>query len=163
MDKHNLFLTQPLYRLVRLDWLCIMLVLAVLVAVNWQQVNWLRFWVMFWVIDAVGTVPGFYYYFRNRHRTHGVVPNWCVVAYNTCHSFATTTLVLAGWYYLSGPEWAMLGMPIHLAGDRGVFGNIYKNFGVQFEASGPHEGFRRFLERFASERGSTPARETVHT
>jgi hypothetical protein len=39
--------------------------------------------------------------------------------------------VLAG-----GPEWAMLAVPIHLSGDRGLFGNVYKPVSLPFEPEG---------------------------
>jgi hypothetical protein len=40
---------------------------------------------------------------------------------------------LAIWAWLSGPEWAMLAVPLHLSIDRGVFGNIFKPVALPFE------------------------------
>ena len=36
-----------------------------------------------------------------------------------------------------GLEWAMLAIPLHLAGDRGIFGNGFKPFALPFEE--PHQ------------------------
>ena len=33
------------------------------------------------------------------------------------------------------PEWALLALPLHLFGDRALFGNFYKSFGIEFEPS----------------------------
>jgi hypothetical protein len=41
----------------------------------------------------------------------------------------------------------MLAFPLHLAGDRSIFGNIYKPFGTAFEPV-RHEAFRRFEREY---------------
>jgi hypothetical protein len=41
-------------------------------------------------------------------------------------------------------------MPIHLAGDRSVFGNIYKPLGTAFEPV-LHPAFQRFIREFDAE------------
>ena len=47
--------------------------------------------------------------------------------YNATHNFVTAAVVAAAWAVAAGgPEWAMLALPLHLAGDRGVFGNGFK-------------------------------------
>ena len=42
-----------------------------------------------------------------------------------------------------GPEWALLALPIHLFGDRAIFGNFLKPFGLSFEPS-THPLYREF-------------------
>jgi len=135
MDANNTYFTRKSYSAMRADWLCIMF--ALLAAVVWfrQEINWLLFFVMFWYIDVIGTAPGLYLQWKNARagRRNASVPNWAVAGYNICHSFVTQGIVIAVWYLISGFEWTMLAMPLHLAADRGVFGNIYKNYNEAFE------------------------------
>jgi hypothetical protein len=44
-------------------------------------------------------------------------------------------LIIGIWaFFLGGQlEWAMLAFPIHLSGDRGIFGNVYKPLSLPFE------------------------------
>ena len=42
-----------------------------------------------------------------------------------------------------GPEWALLMLPIHLCGDRAIFGNFLKPFSVPFEPT-PVPAFQEF-------------------
>lgn len=156
MDKYNRFFSQSIYRLIRLDWLCIMTALIITVAVHWREVNWWRFTIMFWIIDFIGTVPGMYIYHRYTKNSGGDVPRWCFHAYNFCHSFVTVSAVTLVWYLLAGLEWAMLAMPMHLAADRSIFGNIYKNLGLKFEPE-PNEGFARFSQEFERSQTATTA------
>lgn len=144
MDKFNMFFTRTLYNMVRVDWLCIMIALMVAVAVNWKEVDWALFMVMFWIIDLIGTAPAMYIdYVNKRDGKTEDVPRWCVVSYNVCHSFLTTSIVILIWYFVGGVEWAMLAMPMHLAADRGIFGNIYRSFGLRFQPD-PNEAFQAF-------------------
>ena len=70
MDKFNMFFTRTLYNMVRLDWLCIMTILIVAVAVNWREVDWARFIIMFWIIYIIGTAPAMYFDYRNKREGH---------------------------------------------------------------------------------------------
>jgi hypothetical protein len=45
----------------------------------------------------------------------------------------TQSAVVGLWMLLVRPEWALLAIPFHLFGDRGVFGNFLKPFGLPFE------------------------------
>ena len=144
MDKNNRFFTPTLYRMIRIDWVVIIIALSLTVALHWREVNWWRFWIMFWMIDIIGTAPGMY--FEKRHPDRPV-PQWCIVAYNVCHSFLTIAIVTTVWYLIGGLEWAMLGMPIHIAADRCVFGNIYKHLDYKFDPD-PSPLFQRFTQEF---------------
>lgn len=140
MDKHNRFFTPMLYRLVRMDWAIIMVALMAISAAHWREINWWLFLAMFWWIDLLGTLPGSYVQGK---RAHQPAPEWSIVLYNVCHSFTTVAVVTVAWYLLYGPAWEMLAMPMHLAADRSVFGNIYKRFGFAFEPPA-HPAFLRF-------------------
>lgn len=148
MDKVNLFFTPTTYRLVRLDWAIILGILVALVVVNWREVNWWRFVVAFLWSDLIGTFPGLYVYYARRKGDHRRIPPAYHVLYNLGHSFAGIGVVALGWYLVTGSwEWAMLAMPIHLAGDRSVFGNIYKPLGTAFEPV-LHPAFQRFVQEY---------------
>jgi len=69
------------------------------------------------------------------------------------HSLVTAAAIAGLWALLIGPEWALLALPIHLFGDRGVFGNSLKPFGVPFE---PHRvpAFTRFEKEYAAGRSA---------
>ena len=50
------------------------------------------------------------------------------------HSFLFCAGVLGLWFAVLGDvEWAMLALPVHLLGDRGLFGNTYKPSSLPFE------------------------------
>jgi hypothetical protein len=61
------------------------------------------------------------------------LPRRYYVLYNTMHSLVTAGIVAGLWCWLVGPEWALLALPLHLFGDRALFGNFYKSFGIEFE------------------------------
>ncbi|HEU5321357.1 MAG TPA: hypothetical protein VFX28_11165 [Methylomirabilota bacterium] len=151
MDAKNLFHTRATYTLERLDYLVALAVLATLTLVHADVVRWGAFAAAFALIDVVGYVPGLLW-----HVTHPAgrrcIPRVFHVLYNTAHSFSVNAAGVALWYLLEGRlEWAMLAMPIHLCGDRSLFGNIYKPFGLAFEPV-RHPAFDRFLAEFETAR-----------
>ncbi len=148
MDKHNLFFTPTTYGFLRLDHLVMLAALSGLVVAHWSEVNWPLFVAAFLWSDVVGTFPGLYWYYARGSGNRRRIPTLFYLLYNIGHSFASIGVVAVGWYLLVGGwEWAMLAMPIHLMGDRSIFGNFYKPFGVAFEPR-PHGGFMRFLEDY---------------
>jgi hypothetical protein len=148
MDKYNLFYTPTTYKLVRVDWAIILVVLSGLVLYHWREVHWWRFVFAFLLSDLVGTFPGLYVYYARRAGEHRSIPLIYHQLYNAGHSFLGIALVTLVWFGMTGVwEWAMLALPIHLAGDRAVFGNIYKPYGTAFEPV-PVEAFQRFLREY---------------
>ncbi|MEM7050927.1 MAG: hypothetical protein AAF604_14760 [Acidobacteriota bacterium] len=148
MDKFNLFLTPKTYQMVRIDWAIIMFTLLGLVIYNWQEVNWWRFAGAFLLSDLIGTFPGMYMYYAKKKGEHRSIPSIFHDLYNIGHSFVGIGSVAVIWYLVTGSwEWAMLAMPIHLAGDRCVFGNIYKPHGTAFEPV-LHDAFKRFQAEY---------------
>ena len=144
MDKHNRFHTPLIYSLVRIDWLIIALIPLALVILHWREVHWWRFTWAFAFPDLIATIPGLYIYYGRRSGDHRSIPTIIHQLYNFGHSFAGITLFCAIWWLFTRQlEWAMLAFPIHLAGDRSVFGNIYKPFGTAFEPV-KHVAFSRF-------------------
>ncbi|HYL05013.1 MAG TPA: hypothetical protein VE075_03180 [Thermoanaerobaculia bacterium] len=150
MDKENLFFTRRDYNLERLDWAILMLLAFVLLVMHWREVNWWQFVVAFLFPDLIGTLPGLYTYYARRKGEHRSVPAAIHRLYDFGHSFAGVALFCALWWLASGRwEWAMLAFPIHLGGDRSIFGNIYKPLGTAFEPV-KHDAFRRFEKDYQS-------------
>ncbi len=148
MDKHNRFHTPAIYNLERLDWLVIGAVALILLCVERHEVRWWPFVIAFAFPDVIGTFPGLYCYYGRRNGAHRSIPGVIHQLYNFGHSFATLGLFCAGWFLVTRRfEWWMLAFPIHLAGDRSIFGNIYKPFGTAFEPV-PHDAFVRFEREY---------------
>jgi hypothetical protein len=148
MDHYNTFHTRPIYALVRLDWAVLMFIAIALVLLHWHEINWWRFIIAFLLPDLIGTFPGLYTYYARRSGPHRSIPGIIHKLYNFGHNFAVVTLFCGIWWLVTGHlEWAMLAFPIHLAGDRSVFGNIYKPLGTAFEPV-KHEAYGRFEEEY---------------
>ena len=148
MDKTNTFHTPTTYVLERLDWAVLMFLSLALLIVHWGEVNWWRFTCAFLFPDLIGTFPGLYVYYARRSGSHRSIPGVLHQLYNFGHSFAAVALFCAIWWWLAaGPEWAMLGFSLHLAGDRSIFGNIYKPLGTAFEPV-KHKAFERFEHEY---------------
>jgi len=131
MDTKNRFHTPETWLWVRAEHLLLIGVLSVLLLLHWQEVSWVRFAVAFVLIDLVGYVPGAVAYRRTRG---GRIAPLYHHLYNLTHSYVTTGLAVGLWALVAGGfEWAMLAVPIHLSGDRGLFGNTYKPVGLPFE------------------------------
>src|ERR1041384_1615195 len=108
-----------------------MLALIVLVAVHFGEVRWGRFAFSFAIIDLIGYIPGAIAY---RRQGGGKIAPIYHHLYNFTHSLLTGGVAIALWALAGGGmEWAMLAIPIHYLGDRGIFGNIYKPYSLSFE------------------------------
>jgi hypothetical protein len=148
MDKHNTFHTRGTFALIRLDWAVLMFFAFALLLWQWRAVNWGRFTIAFLLPDLIGTVPGLYWYYARRSGEHRSIPAIIHKLYNFGHCFATVAVWCGIWWWFTGrPEWAMLAFPIHLAGDRSIFGNTYKPLGTAFEPV-KHQAFARFEQEY---------------
>ncbi|MCD0484727.1 hypothetical protein LO771_20610 [Streptacidiphilus sp. ASG 303] len=140
MDAKNTFDTPATYRLVRLEYGLGLVVASALLLTHLGEVRWLPAAGLFLYIDLVGYVPGAIAYHRSRdkriHRAYYVL-------YNVMHSLVTQGLVVLAWIWLHGAEWALLVVPVHLFGDRALFGNFLKPFALDFEPVA-HPAFLRF-------------------
>lgn len=145
MDHHNTFHTRWTYNMVRLEYLLLLIFCSALLLIHIKEVRWVPFLVCFAWIDVVGTLPAYYVYYLRRSGVHRTIHPAFYYLYNFCHSFVTNIGILAVWYVVhGGGEWAMLGIGLHLFGDRSLFGNIYKPLGLAFEPVVTEE-FQRFL------------------
>ncbi len=129
MDGKNRFDSHWTYSLIRLEYLVALIVCIGLALMQIDQIRWLPFIGLFAYIDLIGYIPGAIAYRRNAGRISPVY----YVLYNTMHSAAVAALIAGVWCLVVQPEWALLAIPIHLCGDRSLFGNFLKPFSVPFE------------------------------
>ena len=144
MDACNRFESRGTYLMMRLEYLA---ALAVCVALALAHLDEIRFWpfvALFAYIDLIGYIPGAIAYRRNRD---GEIARIYFVLYNTMHGFLFNGAVVAACCLLFGPSWSLLAIPIHLFGDRALFGNVFKPWGVSFEPR-THPAFARFEREF---------------
>ena len=131
MDTKNRFHTNETWLWTRLESIALMLALVALVVLHARDVLWGRFVLAFAAIDLIGYVPGAIAY---RRQGGGKIAPVYHHLYNVTHSFLTGGAAIALWMFATGAaEWAMLAIPIHYLGDRGVFGNVYKPTSLAFE------------------------------
>lgn len=130
MDTKNRYHTKETWFWTRAEYVALMLALAVMVILHAREVRWGRFVAAFVIIDLIGYIPGAIVYRRQAGR---VAPIYYHL-YNISHSLLTGGVVVLLWALGTGaPEWAMLAIPIHYLGDRGIFGNFYKPTELPFE------------------------------
>jgi hypothetical protein len=157
MDQANRFETRTTYRLIRLEYLIGLSVSVTLFALHLGEVRWLPAVVLFGYIDLIGYLPGAIAHHRSQTKR---IAKAYYVLYNSTHSLAAQSVVVGLWVLLAGWEWALLAIPIHLLGDRALFGNFLKPFAVPFEPAA-HPAFARLsaeIERPARRRsGPAPA------
>jgi len=153
MDGHNRFETRTTFTLARLEWVTALLVSIVLAVLHFGEIRWPVFVGFFVVIDVIGYLPGAVAF--RRSPTHQIGRGY-YVAYNTMHSLLTGAAMVGLWAVAVGPEWALLAVPIHLFGDRGLFGNTLKPFRVPFEPA-THPAFAAFLDAYGEAYGPAPA------
>ncbi|MEU2506623.1 hypothetical protein ABZ621_18195 [Streptomyces sp. NPDC007863] len=144
MDTKNLFMTPTTFRLIRAEYGLGLVVCVVLFFAHLDEVRWWPAIGLFVYIDLIGYLPGAV---RFRRRGGHGVPKTYYVLYNTMHSLAIQGLVALAWIWLWGFEWALLALPIHLFGDRALFGNYLKPFGLRFEPE-THEAYRLFRTQY---------------
>lgn len=134
MDIKNRFHTAASFRWVRAENLALLATLIAALALHLRAVRWERFSLMFLAIDVIGYLPGAIAWRRQTPTPAGRIKPLYHHLYNLTHSYLTAGAVVLVWAALiHGGEWAMLALPIHLAGDRGLFGNTYKPIELPFE------------------------------
>jgi hypothetical protein len=132
MDAKNPYETPTTYRLHRAEYLFGFAVVTAMIVLNFGDIRWVPFIALFLYIDIIGYIPGAIAFHRSKtKRIHKAY----YVSYNIMHSLVTQGALMVGWVLLFGWEWALLAIPFHLFGDRGLFGNFLKPFNLPFE---PH-------------------------
>lgn len=153
MDQANPFETRTTYRLHRLEYLVLFAAALALFVYHIGQVRWLPAVLLFVYIDLIGYIPGAIAFHRSPTKRISKV---YYVLYNTMHSLVTQTVVITAWILLNhGWDWSLLVIPIHLFGDRGLFGNFLKPFNLSFEPV-PHPAYQQ-LRAALHDRAGTEA------
>jgi hypothetical protein len=151
MDSHNLFLTRTTYRLLRAEYGTALLAAVAAALTHLGDIRWPVFIGMFVYIDLIGYLPGAVAY----RRAHGGdIGRGFHVLYNSMHSLLSAGAVAGAWCLLVRPEWALLALPIHLCGDRAVFGNFLKPFGLSFEPV-IHPAYKELVKNYDQHTGSS--------
>ncbi|WP_415421857.1 phosphatidylglycerol lysyltransferase domain-containing protein [Serratia marcescens] len=147
MDAVNSFETRNTRIMVRGEYGFLFLASVFFTLYHWQEVRLIPLILLFSYIDLIGYVPGAIAY-----RVHkGKVPEVYYVLYNITHNFVTAALVALAWCYFVRVEWALMGILIHLFGDRSLFGNEFKSRCMSFEPK-KNTLFRRFETLLAQSR-----------
>ncbi|WP_433549238.1 hypothetical protein ACQPZG_32360 [Streptomyces sp. CA-294286] len=157
MDHVNRFESRVTFQLLRAEYAVALVACVVLFLLHLSEVRWWVAVLLFVYIDLIGYLPGAIAFRRARD---GRIPKVYYVLYNTMHSFVTHAVVLGVWAAAAGFEWAFLAVPIHLCGDRALFGNFLKSFRVRFEPVAV-PAFVEFEERVVAQHTaehSTPER-----
>lgn len=157
MDARNTFETPTTAALGRLEAGALLTGCAILALIHIGQVDWWVFAALFVGIDVVGYLPGMLAY---RRSPNGAVGRVHYLLYNVMHSLVTWTAILGIWVLVWGWQWALLAVPIHLLGDRSLFGNSMKPFGVSFEPE-RHPTFARFQDQYAASPALWPGRDAA--
>jgi hypothetical protein len=134
MDTFNRNHSNGTYWLMRAEHLGVVAACSALALAHGRELDLWRFAIVFVVIDLVGYVPGLLAYLR---RGKGRIDPVYHYLYNVAHSYLTWGAIVLAWALAFGWEWAMLAVPIHLSGDRGVFGNVFKPVDRRFEPTPP--------------------------
>ncbi|HEX4703066.1 MAG TPA: hypothetical protein VH352_13120 [Pseudonocardiaceae bacterium] len=130
MDQQNPFESPVTFRLHRAEYLAFFVLSIVLIFLHLSSIRWIPFIALFAYIDLIGYIPGAIAF--RRSPDHRISKTYYVL-YNTMHSLVTQSIVVGLWMLFVRPEWALLAIPFHVFGDRGVFGNFLKPFGLPFE------------------------------
>jgi hypothetical protein len=145
MDAANMFETPTTYRAMRAEYGLLAAVSAYLLWRRRREVRWPVAAGLFLYNDTLGYVPGAIAY---RLSSDKRIAKGYYAAYNLMHSAITGAVVAAVWARLIGPEWALLGIPLHIGVDRAAFGNFLKPFSVPFEPE-PHPIWEQVRDRLA--------------
>ncbi|MDX3311260.1 hypothetical protein ACWGH3_28505 [Streptomyces sp. NPDC054884] len=94
------------------------------------EVRWGPAILLFVYIDLIGYIPGLIAY---TYSDDGRIHRTFHVLYNVTHTWLSAGAVILLWAWLVRPEWALLAVPLHLFGDRGLLGNYAKPLDEPFE------------------------------
>ncbi|MFE0256495.1 hypothetical protein [Streptomyces sp. NPDC059010] len=144
MDAKNRFETKTTFAFTRIEWLAFLVVSLVLAFLHLSEIRWGVFLTLFAVIDVIGYIPGAIAHRRSPDKR---IARGYYVAYNVMHSLVTAGVLAGAWVLFAGPEWALLALPVHLLGDRALFGNSFKPFGVAFEPE-THPAYLTFERQY---------------
>ena len=148
MDVKNPFETPATFKLHRAEYVVAWIAVNVFMILHWGEIRWIPWIGLFLYIDLIGYIPGAIAFRRSKD---GDVSKGYYIAYNIMHSMITQGAVITIWGLTVGWEWALLAIPWHILGDRGIWGNFPKAFTLPFE---PHAtpGYDRLIDEISTER-----------
>ncbi|MFD5749813.1 hypothetical protein [Streptomyces sp. NPDC127033] len=130
MSAEQAFGHRQNYLTTRAEYLGVLAVAAVAFLWHLDEVRWGPAILLFLYIDLIGYIPGLIAYTLSEDgRIHPAFH----ILYNVMHTWLTAGAVVLLWAWLVRPEWALLMVPIHLFGDRGLLGNYAKPVDLPFE------------------------------
>jgi hypothetical protein len=119
----------------RTEHLAIVAIFGVLGLMHLHEIAWGRFAAAFLLIDLVGYLPGAIAF---RKAGDSPISSRYHLLYNVTHNYVVMGAAVALWALAGGGlEWAMLAVPIHLSGDRGLLGNFSMPPALAFEPLHP--------------------------
>ncbi|HUL41852.1 MAG TPA: hypothetical protein VLV32_08105 [Burkholderiales bacterium] len=119
----------------RAEHIAIVIIFVALALAHLKDISWGRFICAFLLIDLIGYLPGAVASRRSRGKP--IAPIYYLL-YNLTHNYVVAGAAVVLWVLAAGgPEWAMVAVPIHLSGDRGLLGNFSKPLWLPFEPCSP--------------------------
>ena len=99
--------------------------IAILASVYfWRQIDWVHYFLLFWVIDIFGYWPGLLFAKFSGRQTP---PEVFYYAYNFFHSVPGMLLIALLYTMITGQAYATIALIVHMFIDRGILGNTLKN------------------------------------
>ena len=99
----------------------------------YDKINWIHYFALFWVIDIFGYWPGYLY---SKVTGKGVIHPFFYRIYNSMHDLTTVFVLMILYVTFSDSPYSVLGIPLHIAVDRGLLGNYHKNDTYNFNQGG---------------------------
>jgi hypothetical protein len=143
LDPANRYFSRFTYYVLRAEYFfgaTVATALLIRAAAKGEHVDWVAAVLLFAYPDTIGYLPGAIAYRKSGDKR---ISLWYARTYDILHSMFTAAAVAAVYWWLHGADWALLAIPIHLFGDRSVFGNIFKMLAVRFEPEKAHPAFAR--------------------
>lgn len=112
-----------------------LLFVAVVCASVWfyDQINWIHYVFLFWVIDVFGYWPGYVY---SKLSKKDVIHPFFYRIYNSMHDLTTVFIIMLAYVTFSDAPYSVLGIPLHISIDRGLLGNYHKKPNYSFHQGG---------------------------
>jgi hypothetical protein len=140
VDAVNTFDTPATHNAMRAEYALLTAASGYLLLRNRKRVRWPTAIALFAYSDAVGYLPGAIAYRKSADKR---ISKGYYGAYNVAHSALTGAVVAGLWARFVRPEWALLAIPLHLGGDRSLFGNFLKPCSVPFEPERAHPAWEQ--------------------
>jgi len=92
--------------------------------VLFNQINWLHYFILFWIIDVFGYWPGFLF---TKFFARDTPPPIFYYLYNLFHSFSGVFVICITYLFFFDTPLTLLAVALHISIDRGLLGNSLKS------------------------------------